>query len=630
MPVHDSAARKPAERAAASKDRDDTGAASPTADPVWAVPLPGRAFRQVGAQAKLAVGSANDPHEREAEQTAAAGPRGGVLGADVAGRIDTVRRRGGEPLPASLRGEVEGAFGADFSAVRLHRDAQANALSHEVGAAAFTLGSDIFFRDPKTDLDSGAGLHLLAHELTHTVQQGAAAPVARSAGSEIRRSIGFEFETQAMLTGTSTTGSPPKAGFANPGAATAMWNSHARLTKGEVLLGKGDIEVQADDGMGGNSDLEVVVNHVPETNSGRNRLNAAMTDLQALVAQFGVLDQGHVVPAAALHGIGGFKSKLRDGLIFGDWPTAPTAPQVTMGVRAQNIPNLVQDLHGDPAENGGEKATRDPGRMRMRRADPANAAQPRALGANEEAQTLINGHGLAQGAIADYQTNVDAAAPGGPELTGFLTIIFTYVESMPRKGNSFLKNHTPLMAKTDLATVWRTLPGPVTAYYGQVDNTGKSKLEELVEQSPGYPAKMNQPLFAGVSGLQEDDQPMGMPQWYHSLTLEDWLRAISVDRDRTKAEAFRDFFAGSKSRGTDKLTTKNFPGRPANQQVEGFGALGSRMDKHGPTGDKLPVFELRSASKTMTYVQARQWALDMFDYIVSLNNNPGGGYQHMV
>ena len=82
---------------------------------------------------------------------------------------------------------------------------------------------------------------------------------------------------------------------------------------------------------------------------------------------------------------------------------------------------------------------------------------------------------------------------------------------------------------------------------------------------------------------------------------------------------------GDKDRRKDQLTTKSFPGRPSGQQVEGYGALGGRTDT-AANGDTLPVFELRTPSKAMTYAQAHQWALDMFDYIVSLNANPAGGH----
>jgi hypothetical protein len=76
-------------------------------------------------------------------------------------------------IPTQTRAEMEHSFGADFSGVRIHSDSSAAHLSQDLGAHAFTHGSDIYFNSGKYDTGSTAGKHLLAHELTHVVQQGA-------------------------------------------------------------------------------------------------------------------------------------------------------------------------------------------------------------------------------------------------------------------------------------------------------------------------------------------------------------------------------------------------------------------------------------------------------------------------
>lgn len=82
------------------------------------------------------------------------------------------RRGGGEPLPANIRRDMEGAMGADLTGVRIHRDAEAASLSNQLQAQAFTHGNDIYFGAGKYDTQSQSGQHLLAHELAHTLQQG--------------------------------------------------------------------------------------------------------------------------------------------------------------------------------------------------------------------------------------------------------------------------------------------------------------------------------------------------------------------------------------------------------------------------------------------------------------------------
>ncbi|MDX2417950.1 MAG: DUF4157 domain-containing protein, partial [Xanthomonadales bacterium] len=79
----------------------------------------------------------------------------------------------GNPLPATVRSKMEAQFGADFSGVRIHTDSLAVQLSKALRAQAFTRGNDIFFNQGKFSPGSRSGTHLLAHELTHTVQQGA-------------------------------------------------------------------------------------------------------------------------------------------------------------------------------------------------------------------------------------------------------------------------------------------------------------------------------------------------------------------------------------------------------------------------------------------------------------------------
>ena len=74
---------------------------------------------------------------------------------------------------------MEGAFGADFSSIRVHTDSTSTELNERIQAKAFTTGSDIYFRDGAPDVSSQTGQALLAHELTHTVQQGAA-PIRRA------------------------------------------------------------------------------------------------------------------------------------------------------------------------------------------------------------------------------------------------------------------------------------------------------------------------------------------------------------------------------------------------------------------------------------------------------------------
>lgn len=96
----------------------------------------------------------------------------------------TQSKGSGQALPAPVRAEMDQKIGADFSGVNIHTDSQAVGMSNALGAQAFTHGNDIYFNEGKYQPGTSEGKHLLAHELTHTVQQGTA-PVQRMPISQI-------------------------------------------------------------------------------------------------------------------------------------------------------------------------------------------------------------------------------------------------------------------------------------------------------------------------------------------------------------------------------------------------------------------------------------------------------------
>jgi hypothetical protein len=91
-------------------------------------------------------------------------------GPDIESRL-AAHRGGGSPLPADVRAAIEPRFGADFSAVRVHTGGEADQLNRQLSAQAFTHGQDIYMGAGKYDPTSSDGQRLLAHELTHVVQQ---------------------------------------------------------------------------------------------------------------------------------------------------------------------------------------------------------------------------------------------------------------------------------------------------------------------------------------------------------------------------------------------------------------------------------------------------------------------------
>jgi hypothetical protein len=142
----------------------------------------------VGIQPKRMDGAtSNDPLEAEADR--AAGTAGSREPAHVThhapsapgGNLLNVGT--GHPLEQNTQREMEGLFGHDFTRVRVHTDANAAQSARSVGALAYTIGRDVVFGSGLYTPETPSGRRLLAHELTHVVQQAGA---SRSGGGDDR------------------------------------------------------------------------------------------------------------------------------------------------------------------------------------------------------------------------------------------------------------------------------------------------------------------------------------------------------------------------------------------------------------------------------------------------------------
>lgn len=111
---------------------------------------------------------------------------------------DVVNSGGGSPLPTDVRAEMQGRLGHDFSDVRVHNDSRAHESAQAVNAHAYTVGSNVVFQRDKYDPSSAEGKTMLAHELTHVVQQRSGPVDGTAAGGGIKVSDpGDRFEREA-------------------------------------------------------------------------------------------------------------------------------------------------------------------------------------------------------------------------------------------------------------------------------------------------------------------------------------------------------------------------------------------------------------------------------------------------
>lgn len=107
---------------------------------------------------------------------------------------------GGSALPDSERSFFESRMGHDFSQVRIHTSANAIQTSRDLNARAFTVGADIAFNQNEYRPGTSAGRHLMAHELTHVVQQGQATPRIQRAGDDEWHKKGETISSDDALT----------------------------------------------------------------------------------------------------------------------------------------------------------------------------------------------------------------------------------------------------------------------------------------------------------------------------------------------------------------------------------------------------------------------------------------------
>jgi len=126
------------------------------------------------------------PGEEEEEIQAQPGEgQPAAVAGDLETRINSARGSG-QPLSDDVREPMEQAFGADFSNVRVHTDSESHLLNQKLSAKAFTTARDIFFRQGEYSPGSDSGRKLIAHELTHVVQQNNGRAKEGSSGMTIR------------------------------------------------------------------------------------------------------------------------------------------------------------------------------------------------------------------------------------------------------------------------------------------------------------------------------------------------------------------------------------------------------------------------------------------------------------
>ena len=148
---------------------------------------------------------------------------------------NVVGRGGGAPLDKDTRGLMESRLGADFSDVRVHTDPTASDSARSVQAYAYTVGSDVVFQSGKYEPESDSGKRMLAHELTHVVQQRSGPVAGTPAPGGIQISHPSDrFEQAAETSADRVMSSAPATAQASVAVAPALVQREGEEEEEEV------------------------------------------------------------------------------------------------------------------------------------------------------------------------------------------------------------------------------------------------------------------------------------------------------------------------------------------------------------------------------------------------------------
>jgi hypothetical protein len=132
-------------------------------------PAPQLVFRVSDPDTARALGESMGGGRGRIQRVADRDDNGVAAGAEAA--VDRAASSSGQALPTHLQRQFEQSTGADLSGVRVHTGGESATAARAVGAKAYTVGQDIHFAEGRYQPDDPFGMHLLAHEVAHTVQQ---------------------------------------------------------------------------------------------------------------------------------------------------------------------------------------------------------------------------------------------------------------------------------------------------------------------------------------------------------------------------------------------------------------------------------------------------------------------------
>jgi hypothetical protein len=537
------------------------------------------------AKPPLTVGHAHDPAEADADRMAdvaltriqadpvvhrstagAATGQIGLAGGPVdAGTENQIASRvgSGAPLDSPVRREMETAFGRSFGQVGVHTDGRADELNGTLSSTAFTVGNDIFFSRGSFRPDDPDGKRLLAHELAHVTQEG------KGAHREIRRAVGFEFETSVPV--------HKKAPDGSPKPTVKLPKAH------KIKIYPEGFRMESDENTGLGSTIEFVVDPPVEEGDRKKliKIMKKMTEVAAAIA-YNEPTTDYVTPTKKLKDIP--KTDVDDDEILAlPKKNLVANPQVTGGISFDKVIDMMGEI--------GEGDQKD-----VKKKDKNSA--------NElEKMTPQNPAAMA--------TKIKSAAPPvgltkvSKELQGFAALMGSYLEVGAAGGAKTPLNYAKLISgsmlvRTDFGSLFMKLPEAER----KVLSVNYQSYMDWLLGIVGLAGKADDPVFE--RGVYKNNAPRKGPN--ADVTLSD-AAELKITR--------RDWIMGITG-GVDWLSAKRF--EEYKDTLEGLGGIGKNMDKVGKGKKKEGVvMEFRKMRQDVFYEEWADLAVGIFDYLSNLN-----------
>lgn len=553
------------------------------------------AFGNINAAAQPNAEEPSTPAPQVQRAASASALGGGApVDSQIAERIESARGSGNR-LDPNLQRTMEQHIGADLGGVRVHTGDEANTLNRSLQSRAFTTGSDLFFRNGEYQPNSESGQRLLAHELTHVAQQGAA-PRTNSVQRKgiIQRAVGFEFEAglwtlhklNAPLTKRQKSGKDqvPKTQLEDMG-----------IPKGEPLYKGTDWAFTADH----SDDMHVeFVTKAPgfqEGKDGRKKLVSSMNDMKKFgdkmidaksKAKVNVEGGGMSVPLSEL------AWRASSKILMTPRSYLEAEPQTTAGIRLDQLATLMDRF----TKQNYTEETAEQSKARKMGNSLLWGKQPRDQVTVSESPDEVN---AAWGRVQTKYSGVNHPKHGkltdmalSKEAIGLMSIMRSYLVTAAG-GIAYAKSLAPMMARTNMVKMFNYLPDTEVDLF--TDFPGL--FTELVLEASGMPGTGDDPVMSGKTTYISKDHLDVLQQ----LTRKIWIEGIT--------------------QGKDYLSEKDFPDQDVGQLLFGLGGLEEKTDVVGEKGDQYnaPIFEFRRMQGAMPHYKWPSLALDIFEYISATN-----------